>query len=117
VSAVDLDAPCTDARSRHWVRRWLRDSEGTVVPGELTVLPGELYEPAEAAFGEGNIAPSRWPEDGELPLGADVYRPVVPTYRDLVPPEGPWQPVWSVMRTLAELHGEENVRTVVWFGG
>lgn len=26
-----------------------------------------------------------------------------------------WGPVWSVMRTLGELHGPENVRLVVWF--
>jgi hypothetical protein len=26
-----------------------------------------------------------------------------------------WAPVWDVMRTLAELHGPEHVRLVVWF--
>ncbi|MBL1083557.1 hypothetical protein JK359_16510 [Streptomyces actinomycinicus] len=26
-----------------------------------------------------------------------------------------WAPVWDVMRTLAELHGADNVRLVVWF--
>ncbi|WP_031079833.1 hypothetical protein [Streptomyces sp. NRRL S-118] len=26
-----------------------------------------------------------------------------------------WGPVWSVMRTLSDLHGPENVRLVVWF--
>ncbi|MCM1972541.1 hypothetical protein [Streptomyces sp. G1] len=26
-----------------------------------------------------------------------------------------WGPVWTVMRTLGELHGPENVRLVVWF--
>lgn len=26
-----------------------------------------------------------------------------------------WGPVWSVMRTLAEVHGPEHVRLVVWF--
>ncbi|MFJ6996421.1 hypothetical protein [Streptomyces sp. NPDC003090] len=26
-----------------------------------------------------------------------------------------WGPVWSVMRTLGEVHGPENVRLVVWF--
>ncbi|MCB5166467.1 hypothetical protein LG634_16675 [Streptomyces bambusae] len=30
-------------------------------------------------------------------------------------PETRWGPVWSVMRTLATLHGGENVRLVVWF--
>ncbi|NUS06100.1 MAG: hypothetical protein HOV97_26505 [Nonomuraea sp.] len=26
-----------------------------------------------------------------------------------------WAPVWDVMRTLADLHGPEHVRLVVWF--
>lgn len=26
-----------------------------------------------------------------------------------------WGPVWSVMRTLSELHGADNVRLVAWF--
>ncbi|MBY8846687.1 hypothetical protein [Streptomyces sp. SP2-10] len=26
-----------------------------------------------------------------------------------------WGPVWSVMRTLGELHGADNVRLVAWF--
>ncbi|MFF5313583.1 hypothetical protein [Streptomyces massasporeus] len=29
--------------------------------------------------------------------------------------ETQWGPVWSVMRTLSEVHGAENVRLVVWF--
>lgn len=30
-------------------------------------------------------------------------------------PQTHWAPVWAVMRTLAELHGPEHVRLVVWF--
>jgi hypothetical protein len=26
-----------------------------------------------------------------------------------------WGPVWTVMRVLADLHGPENVRLIVWF--
>lgn len=26
-----------------------------------------------------------------------------------------WTPVWTVMRTLAGLYGDDNVRLVVWF--
>ncbi|MER5832556.1 hypothetical protein ABT116_17315 [Streptomyces sp. NPDC002130] len=117
LSAVDWNAPCTDGPSRYWVRRWSRADEGSLVPEGLTVLPDELYDSAGATFGEVNIAHSRWPAGGELPLGNEVYRPVSPAYRDLIPADGPWQPVWNVMGTLAELHGEDNVRLVVWFGG
>ena len=38
-----------------------------------------------------------------------------PTRADAVAPNGPWQPGWSVMETLAALHGPANVRMVVWF--
>ncbi|MEU6806452.1 hypothetical protein [Streptomyces neyagawaensis] len=30
-------------------------------------------------------------------------------------PDTHWAPVWTVMRTLSDLHGPENVRLVVWF--
>ncbi|MFJ8762726.1 hypothetical protein [Streptomyces cyaneofuscatus] len=30
-------------------------------------------------------------------------------------PDHEWGPVWTVMRTLAELHGDDDVRLVVWF--
>ncbi|MFE5805205.1 hypothetical protein [Streptomyces sp. NPDC056491] len=29
--------------------------------------------------------------------------------------DGQWGPIWSVMRTLAALHGDDDVRLVVWF--
>lgn len=32
-------------------------------------------------------------------------------------PDRDWAAVWSVMRTLANLHGDEGVRLVVWFDG
>ena len=36
--------------------------------------------------------------------------------RRIVAGEGThWAPVWDVMRTLADLHGPEHVRLVVWF--
>lgn len=34
--------------------------------------------------------------------------------RDAVPDEE-WGSVWTVMRALAELHGDDEVRLVVWF--
>lgn len=32
-------------------------------------------------------------------------------------PDSEWGAVWSVMRRLASLHGDEGVRLVVWFEG
>ncbi|UXY39844.1 MULTISPECIES: hypothetical protein [Streptomyces] len=35
--------------------------------------------------------------------------------RAVAGPGSHWAPVWDVMRTLAELHGPDHVRLVVWF--
>ncbi|MFD8205564.1 hypothetical protein ACFV2S_04000 [Streptomyces sp. NPDC059695] len=37
--------------------------------------------------------------------------------RDAVPERGAWAPVWATMRALADVHGDEQVRLVVWFDG
>ncbi|MFF9814992.1 hypothetical protein [Streptomyces sp. NPDC014006] len=46
-----------------------------------------------------------------------VYRPVVLTTRMRAPPdEKPWDRLWGAMGDLAGVHGDDNVRLVVWFG-
>ncbi|MFF2222807.1 hypothetical protein ACFVV7_05800 [Streptomyces globisporus] len=35
--------------------------------------------------------------------------------RDAVTETGEWRPVWEAMKQLAEQHGDDNVRLVVWF--
>ncbi|MER5639531.1 hypothetical protein ABT095_21550 [Kitasatospora sp. NPDC002227] len=56
-----------------------------------------------------------WPEGSEWRSGDRVYRSTRISRRDAVEENGEWQPVWTVMETLAALHGDENVRLVVWF--
>ncbi|MCX5406086.1 hypothetical protein OHA37_19605 [Streptomyces sp. NBC_00335] len=55
------------------------------------------------------------PEGVEWPDGDRLFRIGRLRRRDTVP-DGDWGAVWSVMRTLAGLHGDEGVRLVVWFG-
>ncbi|MFI5861395.1 hypothetical protein [Streptomyces sp. NPDC051546] len=55
------------------------------------------------------------PEGMEWPDGDRLFRIGRLRRRDAVP-ECDWGAVWSVMRTLAGLHGDEGVRLVVWFG-
>ncbi|MFB6631968.1 hypothetical protein ACFCWY_18890 [Streptomyces sp. NPDC056362] len=50
-----------------------------------------------------------WIKDGRL------FRRVHMSRRDAVPEGGDWAPVWAVMRALADVHGDEHVRLVVWF--
>ncbi|MFG2557374.1 hypothetical protein [Streptomyces sp. NPDC048496] len=37
------------------------------------------------------------------------------TRREAVPVDGDWKPVWTVMETLAAIHGDTNVRLAAWF--
>ncbi|MFJ5548145.1 hypothetical protein [Streptomyces sp. NPDC093225] len=58
-----------------------------------------------------------WPEGTEWRDGEDrLYRIGRMTRREAIPVDGEWEPVWTVMRTLAARHGDENVRLTVWFG-
>ncbi|MFC4065658.1 hypothetical protein [Actinoplanes subglobosus] len=56
-----------------------------------------------------------WAEGTEWQAGNTVYRAERARRRDAIPTDGPWHPVWTVMRTLAEVHGATEVRLVVWF--
>ncbi|MFJ7267222.1 hypothetical protein ACIQV3_11245 [Streptomyces sp. NPDC099050] len=55
------------------------------------------------------------PKGMEWPDGDRLFRVGLLRRRDAVP-ESDLGAVWSVMRTLAGLHGDEGVRLVVWFG-
>ncbi|MEU9144968.1 hypothetical protein [Streptomyces sp. NPDC048349] len=57
-----------------------------------------------------------WPEGTEWPDGEDrLYRIGRLTRREAIAAESEWQPLWTVMETLASLYGDENVRLTVWF--
>lgn len=61
-------------------------------------------------------AGSVFPENTEWPDGGRLFRVGRLRRKDAVP-DSEWGAVWSVMRTLANLHGDEGVRLVVWFDG
>ncbi|WP_418961121.1 hypothetical protein [Streptomyces tritici] len=56
-----------------------------------------------------------WEEGTEWDVGTTVFRAERERRRDAVPADGPWEPVWTVMRALAGVHGGGGVRLVVWF--
>jgi hypothetical protein len=56
-----------------------------------------------------------FPEGTEWLDGDRLFRIGRLRRKDVVLPDGQWKPVWTVMRTLADLHGSEAVRLVVWF--
>ncbi|WP_326681549.1 hypothetical protein [Streptomyces sp. NBC_01237] len=71
---------------------------------ELCGQPAYIAGRPKLHFPEG----SRWID------GDQMFRVERLSRGDAVPDEE-WGPVWTVMRTLAELHGDDDVRLVVWF--
>ncbi|WP_326792658.1 hypothetical protein OHA79_27420 [Streptomyces sp. NBC_00841] len=61
-------------------------------------------------------AGSVYPENTEWPDGDRLFR-IGRLQRKHAVPDSEWGSIWSVMRTLADLHGDEGVRLVVWFDG
>jgi hypothetical protein len=111
IMAVDWNEPAArpDARIHQYIRdaagAWRLRGKAWLNP-QFARLVGMSSEEA---------AKTPWP-DGSQWLDRDVlYRAETLTRADAVRPRGGWQPVWSVMATLAGLHGPHNVRLVVWF--
>ncbi|MFJ7070674.1 hypothetical protein [Streptomyces sp. NPDC101115] len=115
VAAADWDAPLGDGPDGNRVGVWRPGPDGGLVLDGVVWTPVEVLDEAEEIFGE-DLMPHEWPAGGEVPLDGAVYRPVVLTARLYAPPDGSWAPVWASMRELAAVHGDENVRVVVWFG-
>ncbi|MCX4823961.1 hypothetical protein OG883_29620 [Streptomyces sp. NBC_01142] len=118
LAAVDWDEPCMeDGRAAFYhVEQWRRQPDGTLAYDGFARASTDVYDEAWDRFGKDNTAPYDWPEGAEVELGEYVYRPLVFTRRRLVFEDtGKWEPVLSVMRTLAGLHGDDNIRLVVYF--
>ncbi|MDD9379799.1 hypothetical protein M8Z33_24690 [Streptomyces sp. ZAF1911] len=54
-------------------------------------------------------------EGDEWVQGGRIMRVERMTRREAVPEDGEWAPVWATMKALADAHGPEHVRLVVWF--
>ncbi|MFD6078295.1 hypothetical protein ACFWG5_22220 [Streptomyces hydrogenans] len=116
VAAVDWDAPLNDRADGNHIGVWAPGPDGGLVLDHVGWTPLAVLDAAEELFGE-DLWPYEWPPGGEVPLDGFVYRPVVYTARMFAPPDGDrWGPVWALMRDLAAVHGDENVRLIVWFG-
>jgi hypothetical protein len=111
IAAVDWGerAPRPDARIHEYTRdeagEWRLRGKAGQSP-QFARLVGMSPEEAAAA---------RWPDGSEWLDGDVLYRAETLTRADAVRPDGAWRPVWSVMETLAGLHGLDNVRLVAWF--
>ncbi|MFI8369501.1 hypothetical protein [Streptomyces sp. NPDC085466] len=116
VAAVDWDAPLNDRADGNHLGVWVPGADGELVLDHVRWAPVEVLDASEEIFGE-DLFPFEWPAGGEVPWQGAVHRPVVYTPRMFVPPDGDrWGPAWARMRDLAAVHGDENVRLIVWFG-
>ncbi|MEE1808609.1 hypothetical protein [Streptomyces sp. BE133] len=59
-------------------------------------------------------ASEHFPEGSQWVDGDQMFRVERLSRRDAVP-DDQWGPIWSVMGTLADLHGSDDVRLTVWF--
>lgn len=108
VKAIDWDEPAEKPDSRlHQYRR---------TPSGLGMTGKSSWSRAFAeAVGLERGEDREWPEGSEWLVGDTLYRSVTIRRRDAVAETGEWRPVWEAMRELAEQHGDDNVRLVVWF--
>lgn len=115
VLAIDWDEPAIPRATR--ITRYRRLPDGT-----LELVHREVWSRGFArasgvdtlAVESGHIG-ELWAEGTEWDTGRTVFRAERARRREAVPADGPWEPVWTVVRTLAGVHGEQNVRLVVWF--
>lgn len=124
----------TSPRTRHAYAEWGTDAHSPSWISWTELAEADWDEPAEAVDErveqytrtpdrgwaltgtsfrgrQGSPEGAEWVEDGVL------FRVVRKMRRDAVPEDGDWAPVWQVMGALADVHGGENIRLVVWFDG
>ncbi|MEU3844311.1 hypothetical protein AB0E88_30330 [Streptomyces sp. NPDC028635] len=117
VKAADWEAPVIDGPARYWAAEWREGGHGLVLHDVVRATPDLADAAADTFGGHVLLVPAEWPPGGEVRLDGVVYRPVVLTARMLAPPdEEPWDRLWRTMRDLAAVHGDDDVRLVVWFG-
>ncbi|MFG3256210.1 hypothetical protein [Streptomyces sp. NPDC048172] len=119
VLAVDWDEPALPRATT--VARYRRRADGTA-DGVLELAHRDDWSRGFArASGVDtlSVSPDRvgelWDEGTEWDTGTTVFRVERERRRDAVPADGPWRPVWDVMRALAGVHGDAGVRLTVWF--
>jgi hypothetical protein len=117
VAAAGWDAPLSDTPSHGHVGEWRPGADGELVLHDVVWADDEFLETASDLFGGDIWFVHEWPSGSEVHLHDVVYRPVFLTARMFAPPdEEPWAELWTTMRDLAAIHGDDNVRLLVWFG-
>ncbi|MFD7256355.1 hypothetical protein [Streptomyces sp. NPDC059874] len=94
LSAVDWDEPALTLGVREY---WYSPERGR-------------YQSARTLQSlDGHSEGDEWMQEGKIMRACRMTR------REAVREDGEWDPVWAVMKALADVHGPECVRLVVWF--
>lgn len=111
LKSIDWDERAATPDSR--LHQYRQTDEGLKLIGKAS-WSAQFARAAGLAAKPGD-EPQTWPEGREWLVDDVLYRSEVMTRRGAVPRDGEWKPVWTVMEALAALHGDDNVRLVVWF--
>lgn len=89
-------------------------AEGRGLPGDVC---GEVRAAVGGEGGDAGVHGTTWITGDELACvdWDETDGSGVRSRRGVAGDATHWGPVWEVMRTLGGLHGNENVRLVVWF--
>ncbi|MCF3129807.1 hypothetical protein [Streptomyces olivochromogenes] len=115
VESIDWTEPAVPRTTR--IAQYRRHEDGTlhlIHPSIWTRAFARATGINTLTLGPTDIADLH-PEGTEWQSGTTLYRAERDRRQDAVPKDGPWQPVWTVMKTLATIHGSESVRLVAWF--
>jgi hypothetical protein len=113
VVAVDWDEPASRPDAR--IHEYLPDGDGGWRYEGKGAWSARLAKHLGIVGDKSGYGDTQWAEGTEWIIENRLYRVERLCRRDAVTPTGEWQPVWSVMSTLASLHGDHNVRLNVWF--
>ena len=113
LDAVDWDEPAERPDAR--VHRYLQDADGGWVMADKSSWNRDLAQVTGVSLADATAGTPVYPEGTQWRIGNQLFRSERLIRRDAVPATGAWAPVWTVMRTLADLHGGDNVRLIVWF--
>jgi len=111
IKAIDWEEEALGADSR--LHRYRRSEDGTLVYEGKSSWSGELAAAVGMDLTEALYYKLDLPEGEEVDLGERVYRAVKIKRKEVISPA--WREVFEKMAGLAEEHGDELVRLVVWF--
>ncbi|MFC9895632.1 hypothetical protein ACFVMC_18260 [Nocardia sp. NPDC127579] len=113
ITGIDWDRRAEEPDSR--IHEFRRGTDGEWVRAGKAAWSAAFAELAGKSGPPALGYDETWPEGTEWVDGDRMFRVVRMTRREVIDAHPQWQRTWTVMSTLAEVHGAQHVRLVVWF--